>query len=89
MMHVFALGEGSGLLSLDRLLRVRERASLQGFPDRIGQLPFTERVGQRVFGNAMSVPVVGCLMAAELGAIQATLDATASRAKCVASPLQQ
>ena len=86
MMHVFALGEGSGLLSLDRLLRVRERASLQGFPDIIGQLPFTERVGQRVFGNAMSVPVVGSLMAVELLAIQASWDAAASRAKCNASP---
>ena len=57
--HVFALGQGAQGLTLDRCLRVRERAALQGFPDRVGQLPFNEKVGCRVLGNAMSVPVVG------------------------------
>ena len=74
--HVFALGEGTGHLSLDRCLRVRERAALQGFPAAIGQLRFSEAVGRRVFGNAMTVPVVGSLLAQELLCLQETLPAS-------------
>ena len=85
--HVFALGQGAQDLTLDRCLRVRERAALQGFPDRIGRLPLTEKVGRRVFGNAMSVPVVGTLLAVELNAIQATLHAVAARAEAAQAPV--
>ena len=80
-LHVFSLGEGSQALSLDRLITVRERAALQGFPDSIGQLPLTETVGCRVFGNAMSVPVVGSMMAIELAAILASWRAAAAAAQ--------
>ena len=69
--RVFALGEGVGQLSLDRNLRVRERAALQGFPPAVGNLPYKERDGCRIFGNAMAVPVVGSLLAQELKCIQA------------------
>ena len=89
MMHVFALGEGGLQLSLDRLLRVRERAALQGFPDSIGHLPFSEDAGRRIFGNAMTVSVVGAIMATELEAIQATFQGTSAtphKAKPVAPP---
>ena len=85
--NVFALGQGTQDLTLDRCLRVRERAALQGFPDRIGRLPLTEKVGRRVFGNAMSVPVVGTLLAVELDAIQATLHAAAARAEAAQAPV--
>lgn len=64
--HVFALGEGTGQLSLDRPLRAAERAALQGFPAEYGSLPLTETVARRVFGNAMAVPVVGSLLAQEM-----------------------
>ena len=58
-LHVFSLGQGSQDLSLDRLLRVRERAALQGFPDSIGNLLFTAAAGCRILGSAMSAPVGG------------------------------
>jgi len=69
-LHVFSLGEGIRDLSIDRGLRIHERAALQGFPSAIGQLPFTETAGRRIFGNAMSVPVVGSILAQELLAIE-------------------
>ena len=64
--QVFALGEGQANLSLDRPLRLHERAALQGFPDILGQLPFDEVTGRRIWGNAMSVPVLGSILAQEL-----------------------
>ena len=64
--HVLALGEGLGQLSLDRRLLISERASLQGFPPAIGQLCFKEPTGMRIYGNAMSVPVLGSCLAMEL-----------------------
>ena len=66
MLHVFALGEGVGQLPLDRPLRMRERAALQGFPDSVGHLRFDEVAGKRILGNAMAVPVIGSLLAQEL-----------------------
>ena len=68
---VFALGEGEGQLTLDRSLRIRERAALQGFPAAIVGVEVTEKAGRRIFGNAMSVPVIGSVLAAELMCIQA------------------
>ena len=69
--HVFSLGEGDGQppgppLSIDRNLRISERAALQGFPPSIGHLKFTEKQGRRIFGNAMALPVIGSLLAEEL-----------------------
>ncbi len=64
ILHVFALGEGQwGQLSLDRLLLVSERGTLQGFPSRVANADLTEVAGRRIFGNAMSVPVIGSVMA--------------------------
>ena len=68
---VFALGEGEGQLTLDRSLRIRERAALQGFPAAIANVQVSEKVGRRIFGNAMSVPVIGSVLAEELKCIQA------------------
>ena len=65
-LHVFALGEGPANLSLDRPLRLHERAALHGFPAILGQLPFNEATGRRIWGNAMSVPVLGSILAQEL-----------------------
>ena len=68
MLYVMALGEGmdNSQLSVSRLLRVRERANLPGFPASVGMLDMTEKVGKRVFGNAMSVPVIGSVLAMEM-----------------------
>ena len=73
--HVFALGEGVSNLSLDRPLRLHERAALQGFPAILGQLPFDEVTGRRIWGNAMSVPVLGSILAQELICLQDSLSA--------------
>lgn len=72
--HVFALGEGLAPVSLDRPLRIVERGALQGFPDSIGHIIRSETAGRRIFGNAMSVPVIGSLLAAELCALQDSLS---------------
>ena len=68
--RVFALGEGQGELSLERNLRIRERAALQGFPAAIAGVQVSEKAGRRIFGNAMAVPVVGSVLAEELMCIQ-------------------
>ena len=76
-LHVFALGEGMGSpasvfgrrsLSLDRPLRTHERAVLQGFSRQLGR-KFDEKIGKMAFGNAMSVPVLGCVVGRELTAL--------------------
>ena len=72
--HVFALGEGIANLSLDRPLRLHERAALQGFPAILGHLPFNETTGRRIWGNAMSVPVLGSILAQELICLKDSLS---------------
>ena len=62
-------------MSLDRPLRLHERAALQGFPAILGQLPFNEVTGRRIWGNAMSVPVLGSILAQELICLQDSLSA--------------
>ena len=83
-LHVFSLGEGTwdSQLSVDRGLRIHERAALQGFPPSIGQLQFTETAGRRIFGNAMSVPVIGCILAQELEVIEDCVG-RATLARCM------
>jgi len=71
-LRVFSVGEGARP-TLDRNLRISERAALQGFPACIGHLKFTEAAGRRIFGNAMAVPVLGSLIATELRYLQANL----------------
>ena len=61
-------------LSLDRPLRLRERAALQGFPAILGKLRFDEATGRRIWGNAMSVPVLGSILAQELICLQDSLS---------------
>lgn len=78
--HVFALGEGRGELSLDRPLRAAERAALQGFPVEFARVPLGEAAARRVFGNAMAVPVIGSLLAQELRALLRQLGETGVRA---------
>ena len=80
--HVFALGEGVGQLSLDRPLRVQERAGLQGFPASVSRLQFDETVGRRIFGNAMAVPVIGSMLAQELLCFMDNLPRAALAAAC-------
>ncbi len=65
-MHVFALGEGLGHLSVDRPLRAAERGRLQGFPPEVCEVALSDATARRIFGNAMSVPVVGTVLAKEL-----------------------
>ena len=67
--HVFALGEGTGTLSVDRPLRSHERAMLQGFPKDIARaagVTMNDMTCKRIFGNAMAVPVIGSMLAREL-----------------------
>ena len=71
MLYVMALGEGldNRQLSVSRLFRVRARAHLQGAPASVGMLGMTEKVGKRVFGNAMALPVIGSALAMEMPGI--------------------
>ena len=59
---VMALGEGLGRPSVHRLLHANERAALQGF-DRWRELP-RQSTSAAIFvlGNAMTVPVVACVL---------------------------
>ena len=61
-LHVFALGEGVGALSLDRLVLPHEHGALQGFPELLARALSDPYDARRVFGNAMSVPVIGSLL---------------------------
>ena len=60
-LHVFALGEGQGELSVDRPIMPGERGLLQGqSQDLVNAVDGVPDIHQkRMFGNAMSVPVVG------------------------------
>lgn len=62
-LHVFALGCGSGQLPVDRPLRACERACLQGFPEAFASAWLADADAVRIFGNAMTVPVVGSILA--------------------------
>ena len=65
-LHVFALGEGIGELSIDRRMTGPERAALQGFPPSICKLAGNTAKDKRIIGNAMTVPVIGAVLATGL-----------------------
>ena len=67
-LHVFSLGEGEEELAFDRPLRTVERARLQGASEAVQQVAYDldVRDGKRIFGNAMSVPVVASVLGREL-----------------------
>ena len=65
-LHVFALGEGTGELSIDRRMTGPERAALQGFRPNLCRLAGNIAKDKRIIGNAMTVPVIGAVMATEL-----------------------
>ena len=73
-LHVFALGEGIGELSIDRRLSGPERAALQGFPPSICELAGNTAKDKRIFGNAMTVSVIGAVMATELARLMGLAD---------------
>lgn len=76
--HVFALGEGRhAQLSVDRPLYQHERGRLQGFPERVCRASVSEAVAKRMFGNAMSVPVLGAVLGRELRALIRTVTTPA------------
>ena len=70
LLHVFALGTNDSAmsLSLDRPLRNTERAKLQGFSAAIVESAahMSTADANRIFGNAMTVPVVGAVIGREL-----------------------
>ena len=69
-LHVFSLGEGRHSdLSLDRPLFAFERGRLQGFPETLCKAAVSDSVAKRMFGNAMSVPVLGSVLAREIKAL--------------------
>ena len=71
---MFSLGEGMNDLSIDRRLTGPERAALQGFPPSICKLAQNTAKHKRIFGNAMTVPVVGAVMATELARLMDIAD---------------
>ena len=81
LLYVFSLGEGmvNSALRVSRMLKVEERALLQGLPASIGQLPFEEAVGNIMVGNAMAVPVLGSVLAMELRGLRQVAWAGAPR----------
>lgn len=64
-LHVLSLGVGDQLF-IDRRLRGYERARLQGFPPMLCDMAIDGTPTKRIFGNAMSVPVIGTVLATEL-----------------------
>ena len=77
-LHVFALGPHIDRTSspLDRPMRHAERAKVQGFSGAIVEAASHMSVAdaKRVFGNAMTVPVVGSVIARELRGLLRALD---------------
>ena len=74
-LHVFALGEGRhGQLSLDRPLFARERGRLQGFPEAVCAASVSDAVAKRMFGNAMTISVLGSVLGRELQGLLRSLD---------------
>ena len=73
-LHVMALGEGCCKLSIDRPLAASEHGRLQGFSDSIvaafASTPC--HIAKRAYGNAMSVPVIGAILARELRSLLRT-----------------
>jgi hypothetical protein len=65
-LHIFSLGQGTGDLYIDRRLQGAERAALQGFPPCVCNLVGNTAKDKRIFGNAMTVSVVGAVVATEL-----------------------
>eukprot|EP00969_Alexandrium_andersonii_P067497 2977675-Alexandrium_andersonii.AAC.1 len=59
MLHLYSLGQGGEALDIGRPVHKYERGAAQGFPRSICSLNLPGNVARRVFGNAMSVPVVG------------------------------
>eukprot|EP00974_Lingulodinium_polyedra_P088335 8565224-Lingulodinium_polyedra.AAC.1 len=64
-MFVASLGDGFPC-AIDRLMRVEVNAAFQMFPQVIAELPLTDHVGRRIFGNAMNSPVVGSMLVVEV-----------------------
>ena len=69
LLHVVALNVVSGKFVLDRPLKAQERGALQGFPFHVclGIAEVSNADAVRIFGNAMSVPVVGAVLGTMLG----------------------
>lgn len=71
-LHVLSLGGGMDQpCAIDRRLRGHERARIQGFPPMLCELAAEQRSTKRIFGNAMTVPVLGSLLAVELASLLA------------------
>ena len=88
-LHVFACGEGTSDLSIDRRLTGREHGKLQGFPERVLTAFTTSNTSEstlmRAYGNSMSLPVIGCVLARELRALVLAHSGSASLRSSVSS----
>lgn len=91
VLHICSLGEGTDTPSLDRPVHKFERGAAQGVPRALCQLGISDILARRIFGNAMSLPVVGTVIANELCSLEragALGRATFSgRRACSARPL--
>ena len=87
-LHILSLGGGGepeGHVALDRQLRCHERARLQGFPAVICNEANESSENKRVFGNAMTVPVIGSILACEMLSLCKHSSATKIAHWCAAS----
>ena len=68
LLHVIELGPSGSSKSIDRPLRNIERARIQGFSGAVAEAAAHMPVAHanRIFGNAMTLPVVGAVLAREL-----------------------
>ena len=68
LLHVIELGPSGSSKSIDRPLRNIERARIQGFSGAVAEAAAHMPVAHanRIFGNAMTLPVVGAVLAHEL-----------------------
>ena len=68
LLHVIELGPNGGSGSVDRPLRNIERARIQGFSGAVAEAAAHMPVAHanRIFGNAMTLPVLGAVLAREL-----------------------
>ena len=78
LLHVIELGPNDSSRSLDRPLRNVERARIQGFSGAVAEaaahMPTAD--ANRIFGNAMTLPVLGVVLARELVGLSRAISRT-------------
>ena len=78
LLHVIELGPNDSSRSLDRPLRNVERARIQGFSGAVAEAAahMSTADANRIFGNAMTLPVLGVVLARELVGLSRAISRT-------------